>query len=130
MNDTPWLSRKQAEQMVWPTLAHQRRDFFTLEPLLARAWAIEWREPLLAAVYKNPEVQFETNRGGWIPLTATVLELQGEVASDVFYRNQCRVEGNFEEADLIRRVIEGGSAELQDFSTGTLWIFGKGIIWW
>lgn len=134
VGDSPWFTKAQCETINAP----HRKNFwrkeertFALDPAAwsARetAWQLLRRETVYRRRHEQPLMAFETVIGGWWPSCGA--DARGEfsqTAKDVAYRARLRAEGKFQEADLVRRVIEGGSIGLADEPAGTLWFFPEG----
>lgn len=131
VGNSPWFTKAQCETINAP----HRKNFwrkeertFALDPAAwsAReaAWQLLRREAVYRRRHEQPLVAFETVIGGWWPSCGAVAPGEfSQTAKDVVCRACLRAEGEFHEADLVRRVIEGGSVEGIDEPAGTLWFF-------
>lgn len=124
----PWLSSKEISTLNWPhTKAGKAffagcKNFFSMMTVKDRENEIIWREPLIKHRFLNPGMPIETPRGGWLPLTReTSIGNPSQIAVDLLYRQECRKRGDRETADLIRKVVEGGSVVVLDYPDGTLY---------
>lgn len=102
-------------------------DYFAIAPLLEK----RDREMQIKVIQKHREMHagfFECRFGGWLPLGAELAGSPSQTAIDLQYRQECRKNKQFAEADLIRKVVEDGSVEIRDHSDGTLWLFDWVIV--
>lgn len=129
--NSPWLTAQECESINAPHrkkyCGKEKRTYaYDPDADAARRNASETlrREPLLRRLYESAAQPFETEVGGFLPTGASPEGLS-PTAYDLSYRQTLRAEGKFGEADLVRRVTEGGSVEVRDIPAGTLWFFAE-----
>jgi hypothetical protein len=87
-----------------------------------KAYLVERREHILRHAYENVEIPFEDAVGGWLPFNGDPSKMS-QTASDIFERQRLKEISAYDDADIIRRVIMGGSVEIRDTASGTFWFF-------
>lgn len=127
--NSPWFTAAQCEVINAP----HRKKFWRKEArtfavdsdaLAAReaAFVLERREPLFVHRFVAELVPMENAIGGWLPSGANVAGMS-QTAIDLAHRQKLRVSGDFQGADLVRKVVEGGCVEVNDLPTGTMWFY-------
>jgi len=130
--NSPWLTAADRAAINAPHKADARRYRATMRsfelsywgPLRDREARALWTEPVKRRAHEAPETAFQIMQGGWLPSGVTADHL-GLFARDVGEMQAARDRGDYDLADLIRRVITGGTVEVQIKPTGTLWFFDE-----